>query len=296
MCAQHTIVRSYVRSFRPCVRCVVMASARLLLTLSAVLSALPAMAGEPPSVVVVEGVSLPVHLDGFHARVRDAILKVVDSGGWHGIDGGQSPCRDAICAAQLARGAGALFAVMVDGKYRTGGYDLRVQIWNGRDMVVDQATCEDCTGPEFVTRIEAIVAPLVDAENKKRAVLIPATPTAPVVQTPPVPAAPIGSAKRESPSYVAPLGWALVAGGVAATAGGAYLLWTDGQFENCVDTSAGTRNCSRERETHGGLPLVIGGAGLGVLGGALLLYHHIAAPRELTLRIGPASLALAGRF
>ena len=273
-----------------------MASVRIFLNLCVALAALPALAAEAPSAVVVEGISLPPHLDGFHARTRDAIVKVIESRGWHGVDGGQSPCRTAICAAQVAQGAGATFAVIVDGKYRTGGYDLRVQIWNGREMVVDQATCEDCTGPEFVTRIEAIVAPLVDAENKKRAALVPPIPVAPVVQTPPVPAAPIGTVKKGSPGYVAPVGWALVGGGVAAAAGGAYLLWADGQLENCVDTSAATRNCSRERETHGGLPLVIGGAGIGVLGGAFLLYHHLVAPTELTLRIGPASLALAGRF
>ena len=113
-----------------------MASVRILLTLCAALAAPPALAAEAPSAVVVEGISLPTHLDGFHARARDATLKAIESGGWHGVDGGQSPCRDAICAAQLARGAGATLAVIVDGKYRAGGYDLRVQIWNGREMVV----------------------------------------------------------------------------------------------------------------------------------------------------------------
>jgi hypothetical protein len=63
-----------------------------------------------------------------------------------------------------------------------------------------------------------------------------------------------------------------------------------------VDTSAGTRNCSRERDTHGGLPLVIGGAGLGVIGGALLIYHHFTAPTGVSISLGPASLALSGRF
>lgn len=272
-----------------------MASLRIFLNLCVALAALPALAAEAPSAVVVEGISLPPHLDGFHARTRDAVVKVIESRGWHAVDGGQSSCREAGCAPQLAHGGGATFAVIIDGKYRTGGYDLRVQIWNGREMLVEQATCEDCTGPEFVTRLEAITATLVDAENKKRSV-VAAVPAASVVQTPLVPEAPIGPAKQGTSGYVAPVGWALLAGGVAAAAGGAYLLWADGQLENCVDTSAGTRNCSRERDTHGGLPLVIGGAGVGVLGGALLLYHHLAAPTELTVRLGPDSFALAGRF
>src|SRR6185436_11669639 len=160
--------------------------ARLLLIFSVLLSALPAAAGEAPSVVVIEGISLPDHLDAFHARTRDALATMVERAGWRPVEGGPSPCRDAGCAAEVARGSGAAFVVIADGKYRTGGYDLRVQLWNGREMVSDQASCEDCTGPEFVARLEGMVAPLVE-DQKKMAVLAAPAPT-PV--TPLVPAAP----------------------------------------------------------------------------------------------------------
>ena len=270
-----------------------MKTARLLLILCLLLSAPPAAAGEAPSIVVIEAISLPEHLDAFHARAREAIAGVVERAGWRPIEGGATACRDAACAAELARGAGAAFVLIADGKYRTGGYDLRVQLWNGREMVADQASCEDCTGPEFVTRLGGMVAPLVETEKKKLAFAaapVP-TPAAPLVQTAPTPAD--GSRGR---ALLAPLGWAAVVGGVAAAAAGGYLLWADGRLENCVDTSAGTRVCSRERVTHGGLPLVIGGAGLAALGAGVLIYRHVSAPAELSVRVGPAAFALSGSF
>ena len=58
-----------------------MASVRILFTLCAALAAPPALAAESPAAVVVEGISLPTHLDGFHARARDAIVRVIESGG-----------------------------------------------------------------------------------------------------------------------------------------------------------------------------------------------------------------------
>jgi hypothetical protein len=285
----------------------VMASIRILLILSCVFAAPAALAGEAPSAVVVEGLSLPAHLDAFHARARESVGKALESGGWRVIEAGQSACRETSCAAQLAREANATFAVIVDGKYRTGGYDLRVQVWNGQEMVVDQSACEDCTGPEFVTRLQTVVASLVETENRKRAAaeaVAPATaargrapvPTLPARQSQPTPAPPIGSSDQARRTYVAPLGWALIAGGIAAAAGGGYLLWANGRLESCVDTSAGTRNCSRQSETHGGMPLAIGGASIVAIGGALLVYNWRAAPREVTVRIGPASLTLAGNF
>jgi hypothetical protein len=270
-----------------------MMMARLLLILFVLLSALPAAAGEVPSVVVIEGISLPEHLDAVHARARNAIVGVVERAGWRPVDGGASPCRDAGCAAELARGSGATFVLIADGKYRTGGYDLRVQLWNGREMVADQASCEDCTGPEFVTRLEGLVAPLLENQKKKLAVVAPPppTPATSLVSTSPVPAE-----RSRGGAVLAPLGWAALVGGAAAAAAGGYLLWADGRLENCVDTSAGTRACSRERVTHGGLPLVIGGAGLAALGGGLLIYRHMSAPAELSLRLGPATVALSGSF
>lgn len=267
--------------------------ARLLLIFSLLLAALPAAAGEAPAVVVIEGISLPEHLDAFHARARDAIVSVVERAGWRPVEGGPSPCRDAGCAAEVARGSGAAFVVIADGKYRTGGYDLRVQLWNGREMVSDQASCEDCTGPEFVGRLEGMVAPLVENQKKKQAVFAAPAPTP---ATPPVSAAPAQPDVSRGRAFLAPVGWAAVIGGAAAAAAGGYLLWADGRLENCVDTSAGTRACSRERVTHGGLPLLIGGVGLAALGGGVLIYRHVSAPAELSLRMGPASVALSGSF
>ena len=266
---------------------------RLLFISSLLLSALPAAAGEAPSVVVIEGIALPDHLDAFHARARDAIVSVVERAGWRPVVVGPSPCRDAGCAAEVARGSGAAFVLIADGKYRTGGYDLRVQLWNGREMLTDQASCEDCTGPEFVSRLEGMVAPLVENQKKKLAVLAaPATTPA----TPLVPASPVPADGNRGRAFLAPVGWAALVGGAAAAAAGGYLLWADGRLENCVDTSAGTRNCSRERVTHGGLPLMVGGIGLAALGGGLLIYRHVSAPAELSLRMGPASVALSGSF
>ncbi len=267
--------------------------ARLLLILSLLLSALPAAAGEAPSVVVIEGISLPEHLDAFHARARDAIVSALERAGWRAVEGGASPCRDAGCAAEVARGSAAAFVLIADGKYRTGGYELRVQLWNGREMVTDQASCEDCTGPEFVSRLEGMVGPLV--ENQKKRLAIVAAP-APSSAAPIVPASPASADKGRARAVLAPVGWAALIGGAAAATAGSYLLWADGRLENCVDTSAGTRNCSRERATHGGLPLVIGGIGLAALGGGVLIYRHASAPAELSLRMGPASLALSGSF
>lgn len=270
-----------------------MAIARLLLILSLSSAAPLAAAGEAPSVVVIEGISLPDHLDAFHARARDAILSAVQRAGWRPVEGGASPCREAGCAAEVARGSGSAFVLIADGKYRTGGYDLRVQLWNGREMATDQASCEDCTGPEFVTRLEAMVAPLIENQKKKVSVVAAPGPTpAPTL----VPASPVAAERHEAPAFLAPAAWAALAGGIAAAAVGGYLLWADGELENCVDTSAGTRNCSRERVTHGGLPLVIGGAGLAALGGGLLIYRHVSAPAGLSLRMGPASVALSGSF
>lgn len=267
--------------------------ARLLLIFSLLLAALPAAAGEAPSVVVIEGISLPDHLDAFHARAREAIVSVVERASWRPVEGGPSPCRDAGCAAEVARGSGAAFVVIADGKYRTGGYDLRVQLWNGREMVSDQASCEDCTGPEFVARLEAMVAPLVEDQKKKLAILAAPAPTP---ATPLVSASPAPADASRGRAFLAPVGWAAVVGGVAAVAAGGYLLWADGRLENCVDTSAGTRACSRERVTHGGLPLLIGGVGLAALGGGVLIDRHVSAPAELSLRMGPASVALSGSF
>jgi hypothetical protein len=266
---------------------------RSLLILSLLFSALPAAAGEPPSVVIIEGISLPAHLDAFHARAREAIASALARAGWRPVDGGASSCREAGCAVELARSAGASFVLVADGKYRTGGYDLRVQLWNGREMATDQATCEDCTGPEFVTRLEGVVASLVDAQKRKLAAATPAATTvgSPVaVATSPSQDAPRGG------RYLTPAGWAGLVAGIVATAGGGYLLWADGQLENCVDTSAGTRNCSRERVTHGGLPLVIGGAGLAALGAGILIYRHVGERAAVSVRMGPSTVAFSGSF
>lgn len=267
-------------------------AARLLLTFF-LLWALPAAAAEGPSAVVIEGVSLPEHLDAFHARARDALMKVVERAGWRPVDGGASSCRDAGCAAVVAGRAGAGFVLIADGKYRTGGYDLRVQLWNGREMVADQSSCEDCTGPEFVARLEAITAPLIEGQ-KSKLLNVPPPPTTAAV-TPPLqsstPTPPMPHRR-----YLSPVGWAALVAGVGAAAGGAYLLWTDGQLEHCVDTSAGTHNCSRERVTHGGWPLVAGGAALAALGGGILVYRHIAARSEVSVLVGPSSLAFSGSF
>lgn len=289
MCACHTIDNSYVRSTGTGV----MKTARLLLILSLLLSALPAAAGEAPSIVVVEGISLPEHLDAFHARAREAIVSAVERVGWRPVEGGATVCREAGCAAEVARGTGAAFVLIADGKYRTGGYDLRVQLWNGREMVADQASCEDCTGPEFVTRLQGMADSLIENQKKKLAVVAAPAPSVatPLVQTTATP-----SDTSRGRALLAPVGWAALLGGAAAAAAGGYLLWADGRLENCVDTSAGTRACSRERVTHGGLPLLLGGVGLAALGGGVLIYHHVSAPAELGLRVGPATVALSGSF
>jgi hypothetical protein len=266
---------------------------RFFLIFSVLLSALPAAAGETPSIMVVEGISLPDHLDAFHSRAREAIVNAVQHAGWRPVASVPSPCRDASCAVEVARESGAVFVLIADGKYRTGGYDLRVQLWNGRDMLTVQASCEDCTGPEFVSRLEGMVTPLV--ENQKRRLALAAAPSPPP-SAPLVPAMPAPLDGSRGPAYLAPVGWAALVGGAAVAAAGGYLLWADGRLENCVDTAAGTRNCSRERVTHGGLPLVIGGAGLAAIGGALFIYRHVATPAELSIRTGPSSVALSGSF
>lgn len=265
-------------------------AARFLFTLF-LLWALPAAAAESPSVVVIEGVSLPEHLDAFHARAREALMKVVERAGWHPVDGGEASCRDVGCAGAVAGRAG--FVLIADGKYRTGGYDLRVQLWNGRDMVADQSSCEDCTGPEFVARLEAIAAPLIEGQKSKLLNAPPPATAAPVAPVLPASNPPPPAPQR---SYLSAVGWTALVAGVGAAAGGGYLLWADGQLEHCVDTSAGTRNCSRERVTHGGWPLVAGGAALAALGGGILVYRHVAARSEVGVLVGPSSLAFSGSF
>jgi hypothetical protein len=253
-------------------------------------------AGERPGVIVIENISLPEHLDAFHERARAAVVKVVEDAGWRVVSQGSSACKEVTCVPDIARAAGAGLALVADGKYRTGGYDLRVHLWDGQAMSVDQGSCEDCTGPEFVGQLQAMAGGLVQAQNKKRAALAE-VPVAPPRTEAPTPAPLASSAEQQTArGYVAPLAWTLVAGGAAAAAGGTYLLWTDGQLENCVDTSAGTRACSRERVTHGGLPLVLGGAGVAVLGGALLIHHYFAAPADVVVGVGPTSVGVAGRF
>jgi hypothetical protein len=249
-----------------------------------------------PAVIVIENISLPEHLDAFHERARAAMVKVAEDAGWRVVSQAPSACKEATCVPDITRAAGAGLALLADGKYRTGGYDLRVQLWDGQAMSVDQGSCEDCTGPEFVGRLQAMAGGLVQAQNKKRAALAGALEAPrPIEAAPPVP---LGPSAEQQPAlgYVAPLAWTLVIGGAAAAAGGAYLLWADGQLENCVDTSAGTRACSRERVTHGGLPLVLGGAGVAVLGGALLIHHYFAAPADVVVGVGPTSVGVAGRF
>lgn len=287
MCARQTIDRNCVRSIGTGLVMV-----RFFLIFSVLLSALPAAAGETPSIMVIEGISLPDHLDAFHSRARDAIVNAVQHAGWRPVAAIPSPCRDASCAVEVARESGAVFVLIADGKYRTGGYDLRVQLWNGREMLTDQASCEDCTGPEFVSRLEGMVTPLV--ENQKRRLALAAAPTPP--PAPLVTATPAPFDGGRGRADFAPVGWAALVGGAAAAAAGGYLLWADGRLENCVDTTAGTRNCARERVTYGGLPLVIGGAGLAAIGGALFIYRHVAASAELSLRTGPSSVALSGSF
>jgi hypothetical protein len=273
----------------------------VLLLLSMALAA-EARAGESrgadagPAVIVIENISLPEHLDAFHERARAAMVKVAEDAGWRVVSQAPSACKEATCVPDITRAAGAGLALLADGKYRTGGYDLRVQLWDGQAMSVDQGSCEDCTGPEFVGRLQAMAGGLVQAESRKHSerAAVPAAPR-PVEAPPQVQ---LGPSAEQQPvrGYVAPIAWTLVAAGAAATAGGAYLLWADGQLENCVDTSAGTRACSRERVTHGGLPLVLGGAGVAVLGGALLMHHYFAAPADVVVGVGPASVGVAGRF
>jgi len=289
LCARHTIDRKYVRLIPADVTKMV----RLVLILFLISFASPATAGEGPSVVVIEGVLLPEHLDAFHARARDAIVSAVKRVGWRPIDGGATACRDAGCAVEVARESGAAFVLIADGKYRTGGYDLRIQLWNGHEMVADQASCEDCTGPEFVTRLEGMVAPLVGNQEKRLVAMAAPVPTSTTLLAPAAPPSPDRGRGR---ALLAPLGWAALAGGAAAAAAGGYLLWADGRLENCVETSAGTRACSRERVTRGGLPLMIGGIGLTALGGGLLVYRHVTVSVEVSLRNVPATVALSGSF
>jgi hypothetical protein len=256
----------------------------------------PALAVEPASVIVGEALSLPAHLESYHARVRDGVKQVVESGGWQQVAAEQQLCADARCAVQLARTAKAQYVVFVDGKYRTGGYDVRVQLWNGQDIVVEQAACEDCSAPELVTRVQSLLAPLVEAANRKRAdaAAVSATPATTMQDVPPL-LVTEPTARIVRQNYLGPLAWTAMAVGAAAAAGGAYLVAIDGRYENCSDVQAG-RICTRQRVTHAGLPLLIGGAAIAGLGGFLLIYHYRSTSSEMSLRIGPGSAVLGGRF
>ena len=46
--------------------------------------------------------------------------------------------------------------LIADGKYRTGGYDLRVQLWNGREMVAELLQAQGATVVTSTSAVEAL--------------------------------------------------------------------------------------------------------------------------------------------
>jgi hypothetical protein len=262
-----------------------------------------ARAADAPSVVVVEAMKLPSHLEAFHARLKFAVGQVLDSAGWTRVTNGAEntgACSDVSCAGELARTARAQYALVLDGKYGTTsgvvpGYDVRVQLWNAQakdqPIAMEQGRCEDCTAPELLVYVQGLLSPLVGAENKKRAEVAEAL-AAPVPPTPAISPEfrPSPPPARDGRGYLIPVGWTVVGVGVVAVTVGGWLLWSDGRLQNCADGS-----CASVRHTHAGLPLVIGGAAAVALGVGALVYHHHKAS-DITFRIGPTSLALGGRF
>lgn len=253
----------------------------------AFLGASKTWAADPPSVVVLEMITLPSRFEALHTRLRVGVTLVAETGGWRPASGVPPRCGDPVCAGQIAKEANAEYAIVVDGKYRTGGYDVRVQIWNGHALLVDQGACEDCTASEFVAYVEAMVAPMMAAEKRAvvaaaSAVVPPALAHAPTQVAGPRPAC-------DDRAYLLPLGWAAIGVGTSAIVAGYYLVNADGQATGCTEGV-----CPSAKQTHGGRPMIVGGMAIATFGVGLLGYHQ--ARSNVLFRIGPSSIDFGGRF
>jgi hypothetical protein len=260
------------------------------------LCAPPASAADSPSVIITEALSLPTHLDSFHASVRAAAAAVLESGGWSVITSKTSACRGVSCAPQLARELGASYALSIGGKYRTYGYDLQLDLWDGHEATTKQATCEDCTAPELVARIQDILASMIGAENKKRALAAAIAARPPAVGRPSEPAVmlPAQPSPPALPRLLAPT--LIGAAGLALLAGGVSLWILDGHASNhCRLVAPAARNCDvYETRTVGQIITGVGVAGIVAAG--VLVYRALDETRTLRVSVGPGGIAMRGRF
>jgi hypothetical protein len=114
----------------------------------------------------------------------------------------------------------------------------------------------------------------------------PPGPTVRSVGPPPAPA---------EPPMGRGLSTGLVIGGAAALAGGAALLFLNGQPTSCASSPAGDRVCTRTRQTIlPALPLLVLGAAATGWGGWKLLSP--AGDAAASVGVGPGGLTVGGRF
>lgn len=256
--------------------------------------------GVRPKVAVVNAVELPERMESTQARLRDLLEDAVRKRGFDIIRPAQAPsCTDASCLPDFAKANGVTDVLIARGG-RSGayGYHIELSLWNAAtgEVVPAIADCAVCSGPQMTDSVAQAAGPLLDRVGIRPPpkAVPPAPPALSVrpVASPPVvesPANPASSDTIQPSSGRRILGWSLVAVGAGAAVTGGILWSFNGKGTDCVGSS-----CKSTYRTEGeGIAFLAGGlvaAGVGVW--LVLESPH----RDLSMTLGPSSVALTGAF
>lgn len=220
---------------------------------------------------------------------RAAVGRALESSGWR-VDGlGATSCTTDDCLKGAATTAGASRVFVIDVSRTTGAkfrYDVSlhvIEVATGAERR-GAKTCEPCLlRRDFEQTIGALAATLsAELDVEVARAQAEAARLALAAAPPPAPRLPASAPSRPW------LGGSLVAGGVLAAGLGATLLYLDGRGTDCREA------CASRYETHGGIPLVLGGAALATAG--LWLWAPWRPAGDVALVVAPSGAGIRGRF
>lgn len=284
----------------------VICTARLAL-LSAAYGAEPALATNPPSVVIVVRIQLHAVTNeklieaerSWNAEVTTAIEKELAKISPNVERASVSTCADRSCLPDLATRRGVDQAVVLTGvPNEDDGYDFQAVSWSRGAFRTLTDRCEFCGGDRLVQLASKMVRGLVVAEiaPSPPAPLDTATATSAATRAPAsalvVPAPPPSPAAP--PSLLAPT--VIGAAGVALLAGGVSLWVVSGHSsENCQAPVADTPDCDVYKTRRLG-QIVTGIGAAGLVAAGVLFYRVLDETRSVHVSIGPGGVAMEGRF
>jgi hypothetical protein len=288
-------------------------------------------AAAPLRVVMAASVSIDKDPAG-HDSVRKAVATKLNQLGIELLPDrpGLAKCRTAACLAKVQKATGASHVVVLGVKYlREHSFHIALTVIDAGDAHVVAEKKSDCAlicmWPDMYAKLDellaeamkplmsegasvvSVAAPVTEPQSKAKAARPEPVPEA---STPAMPPPELSTsvaqptqemmatsvASEESAGHTR--AWVLLAGGVAAAAGGGWILSQNGDLKDCLQPGDDS-TCRHSKDTR------VPGIGLLVVGGAamtigVLDLFDVFTPKKSSasarLLVGPTAFAFAGRF